>query len=151
MHCAGSSGSGRAASPRTHPASPIQARHRRQNWSPPLIVLVASADRAELNDALGVLREAGEDVPARLSRRGSLASVSLADLVADITRVRAWFDPEPSDPDESHDAAAGGWAVGDRVTARATAITVRAGRRGTVMGFSGAGIRSWTTSAWAVS
>ena len=52
--------------------------------------LVASADRAELNDALDVLREAGEDVPARLSRRGSLASVSQADLVADITRVLAW-------------------------------------------------------------
>ena len=40
---------------------------------------------------------------------------------------------------ESHEAAAGGWTVGDQVTARANAIKVRAGSRGTVMGFSGVG------------
>ena len=41
--------------------------------------------------------------------------------------------------DEAHDAAAGGWIVGDRVRARANKINVRAGSGGTVMGFSGAG------------
>jgi hypothetical protein len=40
---------------------------------------------------------------------------------------------------ESHEAAAGGWSVGDRVTARANAIKVRPGSRGTVVGFSGVG------------
>jgi hypothetical protein len=40
---------------------------------------------------------------------------------------------------ESHNAAAGDWTIGDRVTARATAITVRAGSCGTVVGFSGVG------------
>jgi len=41
--------------------------------------------------------------------------------------------------DESHAAAAGGWTVGDRVTARANPIKVPAGSRGTVVGFSEAG------------
>jgi hypothetical protein len=41
--------------------------------------------------------------------------------------------------DEGHDAAAGGWIVGDRVRARANAIKVRTGSRGTVMGFSSVG------------
>ena len=40
---------------------------------------------------------------------------------------------------ERHDAAAGDWTIGDRVTARTTAITVRAGSCGTVVGFSGVG------------
>ena len=41
--------------------------------------------------------------------------------------------------DEGHDAAAGGWIVGDQVRARANKINVRAGSEGTVRGFSGAG------------
>ena len=40
---------------------------------------------------------------------------------------------------EDHVAAAGGWTVGDRVTARANPITVPAGSRGTVIGFSEVG------------
>jgi hypothetical protein len=65
--------------------------------------LVASTDRAGLNDGLDLLRAAGEEVPARLYRRGSLvrtmdaagsiaAGVSLVSLLADITRVLEWFD-----------------------------------------------------------
>jgi hypothetical protein len=68
--------------------------------------LIAPAERAGLNDTLDLLREAGEYVPARFYRRESLArttavasgtaaSASLADLLADITQVLAWFDPEP--------------------------------------------------------
>ncbi len=41
--------------------------------------------------------------------------------------------------DEGHEAAAGEWTVGDRVTARANAIKVRTGCRGTVVGFSAVG------------
>jgi hypothetical protein len=41
--------------------------------------------------------------------------------------------------EEGHDAAAGGWIVGDRVRARANEINVRAGSEGTVRGFSGVG------------
>ena len=41
--------------------------------------------------------------------------------------------------DEGYAAAAGGWAVGDRVTARANPIKVPPGCRGTVVGFSEAG------------
>ena len=41
--------------------------------------------------------------------------------------------------DEGHDAAAGEWTVGDHVTARANEIKVRAGSRGTVVGFSAIG------------
>jgi hypothetical protein len=41
--------------------------------------------------------------------------------------------------DENHEAAAGEWIVGDRVTARANAIKVRTRRRGTVVGFSSVG------------
>src|SRR5687768_7291672 len=41
--------------------------------------------------------------------------------------------------DEGHEAAAGGWIVGDRVRARANAINVRVGSRGAVVGFSGVG------------
>ncbi len=40
---------------------------------------------------------------------------------------------------EGHEAAAGGWIVGDRVRARANAIKVRTGSRGTVTGFSSVG------------
>jgi hypothetical protein len=92
--------------------------------------------------------------------------VSLTDLLADITQALAWFDPEPSasvqtarpcfvtdaaaarsqtaatatmNTTESRDAAAGDWSIGDRVTAAANALTVAAGSRGTVVGFSGAG------------
>ena len=41
--------------------------------------------------------------------------------------------------DEDHEAAAGEWIVGDQVTARANAIKVRTGCRGTVVGFSAVG------------
>jgi hypothetical protein len=41
--------------------------------------------------------------------------------------------------DEGHAAAAGDWSVGDRVNARANAINVRRGSRGTVVGFSEVG------------
>ena len=41
--------------------------------------------------------------------------------------------------DEGHEAAAGEWLVGDRVAARANEIKVRAGSRGTVVGFSAVG------------
>ena len=41
--------------------------------------------------------------------------------------------------DEDHEAAAGGWIVGDQVVARANEIKVRAGSRGTVVGFSAVG------------
>jgi hypothetical protein len=41
--------------------------------------------------------------------------------------------------DEDHAAAAGEWTVGDQVAARANAIKVRAGSRGTVVGFSAVG------------
>ena len=41
--------------------------------------------------------------------------------------------------DEGHEAAAGEWIVGDLVTARANEIKVRAGSRGTVVGFSAVG------------
>jgi hypothetical protein len=41
--------------------------------------------------------------------------------------------------DEGHAAAAGEWTVGDQVAARANAIKVRAGSRGTVVGFSAVG------------
>ena len=41
--------------------------------------------------------------------------------------------------DEGHAAAAGEWTVGDHVTARANEIKVRAGSRGTVVGFSAVG------------
>jgi len=41
--------------------------------------------------------------------------------------------------DEGHEAAAGEWTVGDRVKARANAIKVRTGSRGTVTGFSSVG------------
>jgi hypothetical protein len=69
--------------------------------------LVPRAERAGLNHALELLREAGEEVPSWLYQHGSLVrttdamgrtqvSVSLARLVADITRVLEWFDPEPS-------------------------------------------------------
>jgi hypothetical protein len=182
--------------------------------------LVAPAERARLNDTLDLLQEAGEHVPARFYRRESLArameeasgttaSVSLAELLADITQVLAWFDPEPiafgqgvssehprpgadaaprthddlagvspnvespaagvrtpqgadtvgwtsgdegpwgvcqggggltgKPTDEDHEAATGEWTVGDQVIARANAITVRVGSRGTVVGFSGEG------------
>ena len=41
--------------------------------------------------------------------------------------------------DEGHAAAAGEWTVGDQVAARANEIKVRAGSRGTVVGFSAVG------------
>jgi hypothetical protein len=40
---------------------------------------------------------------------------------------------------EGHEAAAGEWVVGDLVAARANEIKVRAGSRGTVVGFSAVG------------
>jgi hypothetical protein len=182
--------------------------------------LASSADRAGFNSALDLLQEAGANVPSGLYQRGlpvrtldaasgTAASERLPDLLADVTRVLAWCDLEPSDwvqgvssarprpgagaeprihgelacastnvgspaagvrtiqgagtagcargvgrsrqggpgggrvswnpTDEDYEAAAGEWSVGDRVTARANALTARAGSRGTVVGFSGAG------------
>jgi hypothetical protein len=181
--------------------------------------LIAVAARAGFTDALDLLREAGEDVPSWLYRRGSSVHTSdlprsatartrLTALLADITQALAWFDLGPStrdltgsaqrpqpdadgdvgprvvgtpaptpehvalgvpitpgagappcvrgggapqgvdqggsrltrkSTDEGRDAPAGEWIVGDRVRARANAITVRAGRRGTVRGFSSVG------------
>ena len=40
---------------------------------------------------------------------------------------------------KGHDAAAGDWSVGDRVTARVNALTAPAGCCGTVVGFSAGG------------
>jgi hypothetical protein len=193
--------------------------HRVATHAPDTTFLIASADRTGLNNVLDLLREAGEDVPPRFYQRGSLilttnsargttGSVRLASLLADIARVLAWFDPEPSalgqgvstdlsclgvdadqgpgvsrftttNPeraapcdritpgggaarwtsggglsrpvgqgggdvnwkaaDEGHDAAAGEWSVGDRVTARTNEIKVRTGSRGTVVSFSSVG------------
>jgi hypothetical protein len=69
--------------------------------------LVAFADRTGLHDGLDLLREAREEVPARLSRRrsrvrcpdaagGTAANVSLAALLVGITQALQWFDPERS-------------------------------------------------------
>jgi hypothetical protein len=69
--------------------------------------LVAATNNVGINDGLDLLREAGEEVPARLYRRGSLvrgpaaaggttANVSLVGLVAGITEALEWFDPERS-------------------------------------------------------
>jgi hypothetical protein len=68
--------------------------------------LVVASERAKLHDSLDLLRTAGEDVPSWLYQRGSLvrttnaaggiaAGVSLVSLLADITRVLAWFDAAP--------------------------------------------------------
>jgi hypothetical protein len=200
-----------------------QLRWQQREWTRILATkdpgLIAVAARAGFTDGLDLLREAGEDVPSWLSRRGSpvritdgtsgaTARVGLTKLLADLTQALAWFDPEPSAPDqagsaerpqpgaagdrgpcvggspaptpehaapgfritsgagtpectsgggvpqgvgqgggrltgkptdEGHDAAAGEWTVGDRVRARANAITVPAGRRGTIRGFSSGG------------
>ncbi len=241
-----------------------QLRWQQREWerllaphAPGTLPLIAFADPTGFTQGLDLLREAGEDVPSWLYRRGArerategasgTTRVSLARLVADLTQVLAWFDPQPSawdqgvsterpwpgadaasartqtaatattnttaaagpeahpdiangatvpqahrgaaigldhvpqrkvdsgvhhpDPpflrayqagsarsegssrpvghdalavtwkptDAGHDAAAGDWTIGDRVTARATAITVRAGSCGTVVGFSGVG------------
>ncbi len=235
-----------------------QLRWQQRAWgrllaphAPGTLPLIAAADPAGFTDSLDLLREAGEDVPSWLYRRGGrerstegargTTRVSLTVLLADLTQALAWFDPEPNawdqiegpslvtdaasarkqtaattpvdttaaagpdarpdsangakvpqgdrgaatgldhipqrtldpvvhhpDPtvlgaqptgsargedssqpvghdapavtgkptDESHDAAAGGWTIGDRVTARATARTERAGSCGTVVGFS---------------
>jgi hypothetical protein len=69
--------------------------------------LVVASERAKLHDSLDLLQRAGEDVPPWLYRQGSLvwsmnaasgitAGVSLVNLLADITRVLAWFDAAPS-------------------------------------------------------
>ncbi len=65
--------------------------------------LVPLAERALLHESLDLLRHAGEPVPSCLYRRGSLmrttdatgmvrVGVSLASLLADITRALAWLD-----------------------------------------------------------
>jgi hypothetical protein len=132
-----------------------QLRWQQREWArnlathaPGTPCLIASADRARITGGLDLLREAGEDIPSWLYQRGSLVSVSLTDLMADLTRVLARFDPEPGRWPQGVSADAGrgpggvkppAWIVGDRVTARATAITVWAGSCGTVVGFSGVG------------
>ena len=68
--------------------------------------LVAASERAKLHDSLDLLQRAGEDVPSWLYRTeplvrttdataGVSAKVSLVGLLADITRVLAWFDAAP--------------------------------------------------------
>ena len=131
--------------------------------------LAPSAHRAELDDCLDLLREAGEYIPPWLHQHESIVrttkgaggitgTVRLANLMAGISRVLAWFDPEPSPwarwsrqgdqgggsvnwkpTDEGHEAAAGEWTAGDRVKARANTIKVRTGSPGTVTGFSTVG------------
>jgi hypothetical protein len=204
-----------------------QLHWQQQEWErrlathpPDAPCLVPRAHRAGLDDGLDLLREAGEYIPPWLHRRGSIVrstnvaggvtgTMSLTNLVADISRVLAWFDPKsialgqrvsaehpqpgadaaprthgglapsrtnpdsrvPGDrdtpragvatctsgerrfrqgdqgggsvnwkpTDEGHEAAAGEWTVGDRVTAGANEIKVRTGSRGTVVGFSSVG------------
>jgi hypothetical protein len=68
--------------------------------------LVAASERAKLHASLDLLRRAGEEVPSWLYRTeplvrttdaagGISAKVSLVSLLADITRVLAWFDAAP--------------------------------------------------------
>jgi hypothetical protein len=89
-----------------------QLRWQQRDWArilarhaPGTPCLIPSAGRAGLTDGLDLLREAGEDVPARLYQRGSLvrtanaasgpaASVSLVSLLANVNRVLEWCDPE---------------------------------------------------------
>ena len=91
-----------------------QFRWQRQQWEdlpathvPGTPCLLAATERAKFTDSLALLQEAGEDVPPQLAPRGSLvrtsdaaggprASVSVVGLLADIDRVLAWFEPEPS-------------------------------------------------------
>ena len=67
--------------------------------------LIACNEWAKIVDCLDLLREAGEEIPTHLYPRGSLvrstdpargmsASVSVAGLLANITRVLAWYDQE---------------------------------------------------------
>ncbi len=69
--------------------------------------LIAPAHRAGLSSSLDLLREAGEDIPPWLYQRGSTVrttnlprgatgTVRLDNLLADIVRVLAWIDSEPS-------------------------------------------------------
>ncbi|HKG29096.1 MAG TPA: hypothetical protein VKB01_08175, partial [Thermomicrobiales bacterium] len=71
--------------------------------------LVPAAHRAGLDDCLDLLREAGEHIPSWLHQQRSIVratngaggitgTVKLANLVADISRVLAWFDPESISP-----------------------------------------------------
>jgi hypothetical protein len=186
-----------------------QWRWQQREWTRILATnesgLIAVAARAGFADGLDLLREAGEDVPSWLYRRGSpvritdvmrgaTPSARLTALLADLTQALAWAERPPpgadgdrgprvvgspaptlehaalgvpitpgagtpqhpsggvpqgvdqgagslswKPTDEGHEAAAGAWAVGDRVTAGAKATTVRAGRRGTIAGFSSVG------------
>jgi hypothetical protein len=90
-----------------------QLRWQQQEWERVLAAhipgspcLVAASQWAGLTDGLDLLRHAGEDVPSRLYRRGSLQritdaaggttmGVSVAGLLAAITQVLAWFDSAP--------------------------------------------------------
>jgi hypothetical protein len=90
-----------------------QLRWQQQEWERVLAAhipgspcLVAASQWAGLTDGLDLLRQAGEDVPSRLYRRGSLQritdaaggttmGVSVAGLLAAITQVLAWFDSAP--------------------------------------------------------
>jgi len=74
--------------------------------------LVPAAHRAGLDDCLDLLREAGEHIPSWLHQQRSIVratngaggitgTVKLANLVADISRVLAWFDPESISPGQS--------------------------------------------------
>jgi hypothetical protein len=70
----------------------------------------------------------------RAQQTGSARGEGSSRPVGHDTPAETW---KPTDA--GHDAAAGDWTVGDRVTARTTAITARAGSCGTVVGFSGVG------------
>ena len=90
-----------------------QLRWQQQEWERVLAAhtagtpcLVAASQWAGLTDGLDLLRQAGEDVPSWLYRRGSLQritdaaggttmGVSVAGLLAAITQVLAWFDSAP--------------------------------------------------------
>ena len=69
--------------------------------------LVVASERAKIHDSLDLLQRAREDVLSWFCRRGALvwttnaaggiaAGVSLVSLLADLTRVLAWFDAEPA-------------------------------------------------------
>ena len=89
-----------------------QLRWQQRTWQRHLALhppgtpcLIPSVERAGLTTGLVLLQEAGEDVPAWLSQRRSLvrtahaasgtaARVRLVPLLATVTRVLEWFDPE---------------------------------------------------------
>jgi hypothetical protein len=102
----------RAGNARLRTEAVRQLRWQQRDWTrtlakhaPGTPCLIPSAARAGLNVGLDLLREAGEDVPSLLYRRGSLVrlsdagrgtatSVSVAGLLSAITQALAWCDAE---------------------------------------------------------